>query len=75
MPGPASRSGIIALTGFDMVAVCREDRGFREDFTGVAVPSYQHWLRADTLPMFRPMEYVRELAEYWRTGYDWRVNP
>ena len=21
-----------------------------------------------------PLEYVRELAEYWRTGYDWRVH-
>jgi pimeloyl-ACP methyl ester carboxylesterase len=21
-----------------------------------------------------PLEYVRELAEYWRTGYDWRVQ-
>lgn len=27
----------------------------REDFTGVAVPFYQHWLHADTLPMFRAM--------------------
>ncbi len=21
-----------------------------------------------------PLEYVRDLAEYWRTGYDWRVH-
>jgi epoxide hydrolase len=21
-----------------------------------------------------PLEYVRELAQYWRTGYDWRVH-
>jgi pimeloyl-ACP methyl ester carboxylesterase len=21
-----------------------------------------------------PLDYVRELAEYWRTGYDWRVH-
>ena len=21
-----------------------------------------------------PLEYVRELAEYWRTGYDWRAH-
>ena len=21
-----------------------------------------------------PLEYVRELAKYWRTGYDWRVH-
>jgi len=28
----------------------------REDFTGVAVPFYQHWLHADTLPMFRAMD-------------------
>ena len=27
----------------------------REDFTGVAVPFYEHWLHADTLPMFRAM--------------------
>ena len=27
----------------------------REDFTGVAVPFYAHWLRADTLPMFGAM--------------------
>ena len=27
----------------------------REDFTGVAVPFYEHWLRADTLPMFGAM--------------------
>ncbi len=28
----------------------------REDFTGVAVPFYQRWLHADTLPMFRAMD-------------------
>ena len=28
----------------------------REDFTGVAVPFYEHWLHADTLPMFRAMD-------------------
>ncbi len=28
----------------------------REDFTGVAVPFYQHWLHTDTLPMFRAMD-------------------
>jgi hypothetical protein len=27
----------------------------REDFTGVAVPFYEHWLHADTLPMFKAM--------------------
>jgi hypothetical protein len=27
----------------------------REDFTGVAVPFYEHWLRADALPQFRAM--------------------
>jgi hypothetical protein len=27
----------------------------REDFTGVAVPFYESWLHADTLPMFRAM--------------------
>jgi hypothetical protein len=27
----------------------------REDFTGVAVPFYEHWLHADTLPMFGSM--------------------
>jgi hypothetical protein len=27
----------------------------REDFTGVAVPFYEHWLHADTLPMFTAM--------------------
>ena len=27
-----------------------------EDFTGVAVPLYQHWLHTDTLPMFRAMD-------------------
>lgn len=27
----------------------------REDFTGVAVPFYEHHLHADTLPMFRAM--------------------
>src|SRR6516165_4425437 len=27
----------------------------REDFTGVAVPFYEHWLHADTLPMFGAM--------------------
>ena len=27
----------------------------REDFTGVAVPFYEHWLHTDTLPMFRAM--------------------
>jgi hypothetical protein len=21
-----------------------------------------------------PVDYVKELAEYWRTGYDWRIN-
>ena len=21
-----------------------------------------------------PLEYVKELAEYWRTAYDWRVH-
>ncbi|HEY2277965.1 MAG TPA: epoxide hydrolase N-terminal domain-containing protein, partial [Streptosporangiaceae bacterium] len=21
-----------------------------------------------------PLEYTKELAEYWRTGYDWRVH-
>jgi len=21
-----------------------------------------------------PLEYVKDLAEYWRTGYDWRVH-
>ena len=21
-----------------------------------------------------PLDYTRELAEYWRTGYDWRVT-
>ena len=28
----------------------------REDFTGVAVPFYEHWLHADTLPMFKAMD-------------------
>jgi hypothetical protein len=28
----------------------------REDFTGVAVPFYEHWLHTDTLPMFRAMD-------------------
>jgi hypothetical protein len=28
----------------------------REDFTGVAVPFYRHWLHTDTLPMFRAMD-------------------
>ena len=27
----------------------------REDFTGVAVPFYEHWLHTDTLPMFGAM--------------------
>ena len=27
----------------------------RENFTGVAVPFYEHWLHADTLPMFKAM--------------------
>lgn len=27
----------------------------REDFTGMAVPFYEHWLHTDTLPMFRAM--------------------
>ena len=27
----------------------------REDFTGVAVPFYEHWLHTDTLPMFKAM--------------------
>ena len=27
----------------------------REDFTGVAVPFYEHWLHAGTLPMFTAM--------------------
>ena len=27
----------------------------REDITGVAVPFYEHWLHADTLPMFGSM--------------------
>lgn len=27
----------------------------REDFTGAAVPFYEHWLHTDTLPMFRAM--------------------
>jgi hypothetical protein len=26
-----------------------------EDFTGVAVPFYEHWLHTDTLPMFGAM--------------------
>jgi hypothetical protein len=36
----------------------------REDFTGVAVPFYEHWLHADTLPMFRAMDaaLAREVA-------------
>jgi hypothetical protein len=36
----------------------------REDFTGVAVPFYRHWLHADTLPMFRAMDaaLAREVA-------------
>jgi len=28
----------------------------REDFTGIAVPFYEHWLHADTLPMFKAMD-------------------
>ena len=28
----------------------------REDFSGVAVPFYRHWLHTDTLPMFRAMD-------------------
>ena len=27
----------------------------REDFTGVGVPFYEHWLHTDTLPMFKAM--------------------
>ena len=36
----------------------------REDFTGVAVPFYEHWLHTDTLPMFRAMDaaLAREVA-------------
>jgi hypothetical protein len=36
----------------------------REDFTGVAVPFCEHWLHADTLPMFRAMDaaLAREVA-------------
>ncbi len=33
------------------------------------------WPRAGTVPDWSqgvPVEYVRELCEYWRTGYDWR---
>ena len=35
-----------------------------EDFTGVAVPFYEGWLHADTLPMFRAMDaaLAREVA-------------
>jgi hypothetical protein len=36
----------------------------REDFTGVAVPFYEHGLHTDTLPMFRAMDaaLAREVA-------------
>jgi hypothetical protein len=36
----------------------------RENFTGVAVPFYEHWLHTDTLPMFRAMDaaLAREVA-------------
>jgi hypothetical protein len=51
------------------------------------VPFYEHDLRdrlartrwPDQLPGVGwdygiPLDYVRELAGYWRTGYDWRVH-
>jgi hypothetical protein len=40
----------------------------REDFTGVAVPFYQRWLRTDTLPMFRAMDaaLAREVGDHGR---------
>jgi hypothetical protein len=36
----------------------------REDFTGVAISFYEHWLHTDTLPMFRAMDaaLAREVA-------------
>ena len=46
------------LTGCCSVLHARvgaNQRGMREDFTGIAVPFYESHLRADTLPQFRAM--------------------
>jgi hypothetical protein len=44
------------------------------DFTGVTVPFPEDRLPGAGWDYGIPLDYVQELAGYWRTSYDWRVH-
>jgi hypothetical protein len=79
-PGPESSAATSNVRGIDDTEI----RPFRIDIAEADLDDLRSRLAStrwpDQLPPAPtggygiPLEYVKELAEYWRTAYDWRAH-